>query len=70
MERVGTYVLDLWHRDRDALFAEHPHHILGLVGSLGLLQQHLPESFSDSRRWSDIFSDRRLYQTDIACPLG
>ena len=68
-ECFGDFVLGLWHRDRDTLFAEHPHHILGLAGSLGLLQQHLPERFSDSRKWSDIFSDRQLYQTDVACPL-
>ena len=69
-ERFGKYVIDLWQGDRERLFSEHPHHVLGLVGSLGLLQQHLPDSFADERSWSDIFSDRRLYQTDVACPLG
>ena len=37
--------------------------VLGAVGAFGLLQQLLPETFVDDGRWTDIFSDERLYQT-------
>jgi hypothetical protein len=40
------------------------HSVLGLVGCIGLLQQHDPATFRDTVRWTDIFSDARLYQTD------
>ena len=39
------------------------HVVLGAVGAFGLLQQLLPETFVDDGRWTDIFSDERLYQT-------
>ena len=47
------------------LLARKPdlHVLLGAVGAFGLLQQLLPETFVDDARWSDIFSDHRLYQT-------
>jgi len=35
-------------------------------GRDALLQQHLPEEFTDTAVWTDIFSDTRLYQTDTA----
>ena len=41
----------------------HPHMLLAGVGVLGLLQRLLPDQFSDSVAWTDIFSDRRLYRT-------
>ena len=40
------------------------HQVLGLVGSIGLLQQHDGATYRDSIKWTDIFSDPRLYQTD------
>jgi len=48
-----------------AFLARKPdlHVLLGAVGAFGLLQQLLPETFLDSVRWTDIFSDARLYQT-------
>ena len=39
------------------------HVLLGAVGAFGLLQQLLPETFVDDARWTDIFSDQRLYKT-------
>ena len=39
------------------------HVLLGGVGAFGLLQQFLPETFVDDARWTDIFSDPRLYLT-------
>jgi hypothetical protein len=40
------------------------HGLLAVAGAFGLLQQLLPETFVDTARWTDIFSDRRLYRTD------
>ncbi|HML45536.1 MAG TPA: hypothetical protein PKE04_02150 [Clostridia bacterium] len=48
----------------DALYGQHPHHILAAVGVFGLLQQLLPDMVRDDRAWTDIFSDRRFYQTE------
>jgi hypothetical protein len=39
------------------------HVLLGALGAFGLLQQLLPNEFVDEARWTDIFSDARLYQT-------
>jgi len=39
------------------------HILLGAVGAFGLLQQLLPELHHDTVKWTDIFSDPRLYQT-------
>ncbi len=41
------------------------HLLLGAVGIVGLLNQFDPDRFHDDRSWSDIFSDRRLYQTNL-----
>lgn len=48
-----------------AMLARKPtlHVLLGEVGAFGLLQQLLPEAYVDSARWTDIFSDPRLYLT-------
>ncbi|MEQ1748280.1 MAG: hypothetical protein ABL974_02575 [Prosthecobacter sp.] len=48
-----------------AFMAKKPdlHVLLGAVGAWGLLNQLLPEAFADTRPWTDIFSDVRLYQT-------
>lgn len=39
------------------------HDILALVGTFGLHQQLNPDRFRDSQRWTDIFSDPKLYRT-------
>lgn len=64
--RFGQTVESAWSTRRPELLAEHPHILLGLVGTFGLLQQHLPDEFTDTATWTDIFSDIRLYQTDVA----
>ena len=69
VRRFGRYVESAWSGDRATLLAEHPHVLLGLVGTFGLLQQHLPDEYVDSVTWTDIFSDRRLYQVDAATGL-
>ena len=67
-----TDILDAARRHGRGLIAQWPaflarkpdlHVLLGAVGAFGLLQQLLPESFVDDARWTDIFSDPRLYQT-------
>lgn len=54
--------------------AGHAHHVLSLVGILGLHRQLDPERFRDSRDWSDIFSDPALYRqvdpTSAGCTLA
>lgn len=40
------------------------HTALGAVGAFGLLNQLLPDDYRDTVKWTDIFSDARLYQTD------
>ncbi len=40
------------------------HSLLAVVGTLALLQELDPEHFHDNIRWSDIFSDRKFYETD------
>jgi len=67
VDRFAAYALGCWETRREEFFAEHPHHWLGFAGAMGLLQQLQPDRFRDTRRWTDIFSDRRLYQTDVAC---
>ncbi len=39
------------------------HVLLGAVGAFGLLQQWLPDIYYDNVNWTDIFSDKRFYQT-------
>lgn len=65
--RFADYAMRCWETRREELFDEHPHHWLGFAGALGLLQQLQPGRFRDTRRWTDIFSDCRLYQTDVVC---
>jgi len=48
---------DFLRRDPEA------HLLLAAVGAFGLLNQMIPHEYVDSVRWSDIFSDPRLYQT-------
>jgi hypothetical protein len=59
--RHGRGLVEEWA----AFLAKNPdlHVVLGAVGAFGLLQQLLPETFVDDVRWTDIFSDPRLYQT-------
>jgi hypothetical protein len=54
-----------WVKEWPAFLArKHSMHVLlGGVGVFGLLQQFLPETFVGDVRWTDIFSDPRLYRT-------
>lgn len=63
VDRFGTCVIEYFNQKRDMIAAHHPHLVLGLVGTFGLLQHLQPDRFVDSVKWSDIFSDRQLYRT-------
>lgn len=60
-QRHGQGLLREW----PAFLAGRPdlHVLLGAAGAFGLLNQLLPDIYHDVRPWTDIFSDRRLYQT-------
>jgi hypothetical protein len=63
--------VDLYrHKDFAGLLQAHPHAILAAVGVFGLLQRLLPDRFRDSVVWSDIFSERSLYRTDLVEALA
>lgn len=49
--------------ERRLIDLDHPHIMLSIVGTFGLLNQLLPDRYRDEVRWTDIFSDIRLYQT-------
>jgi hypothetical protein len=68
--RYADLVDESWPRLVEEVLAGHPHHMLAAVGTFGLLQQHLPDRYTDSVEWTDIFSDRRLYQTSEVETLG
>ena len=63
LDGMSTSPLKIGQTIRETLLSQHPHVILAAVGTFGLLQQHRPDQFPDSRAWSDIFTDRRLYMT-------
>lgn len=60
----GRLLTRAWQQDAPQLLDQHPHILLGLAGTFGLLHQHLPDEFCDDVGWTDIFSDARLYRTD------
>lgn len=61
--RYGQVVRSYLEDRRDHYLSQHPHYLLAGVGVMGLLHQLLPDEFVDDAAWTDIFSDRRLYQT-------
>jgi hypothetical protein len=61
----GKNVIDYWNNKQTELLAMHPHRILSAIGIFGLLQYHLPEMFYDEVQWTDIFSDKQFYRTDL-----
>jgi hypothetical protein len=63
---VNTYssaVLTYYAEKKKQLYSLHSHLVLGAVGTFGLLQRLNPETFTDDRPWTDIFSDRTLHMT-------
>lgn len=65
VSRYADEVTRYWQQHRDELFRLHPHYILAAVGTFGLLQHFAPDRFIDTMHWSDIFSDKRFYRTDL-----
>ncbi|MBE7464020.1 MAG: hypothetical protein HS116_11115 [Planctomycetes bacterium] len=63
VDRYADAAIEYWNTRRGEFFKLHPHYALAAAGAFGLLQQLAPERFPDERRWTDIFSDRRLYDT-------
>ncbi|NJN28763.1 MAG: hypothetical protein HC819_23665 [Cyclobacteriaceae bacterium] len=61
LHRYARLVLQYWNDPDHAWKNLHPHRILSIVGTFGLLQNLLPKQFVDDRTWTDIFSDIRLY---------
>lgn len=61
--RYGDLVRRYYAVHAKRLYAQHPHNVLAAIGVFGGLQQLLPEEFSDTVTWTDIFSDRRFYRT-------
>ncbi len=66
MKSVNKYadlVCAYWSDDNSAWQNQHPHRLLSMVGTFGLLQKMLPNRFIDTVQWTDIFSDIQLYNT-------
>ena len=63
LDRYDAVVRTYWERHREDLLRLHPHVVLAAVGTFGLLQQHRPDTYRDTAAWTDIFTDRRFYQT-------
>jgi hypothetical protein len=62
VRRYADLVQEQWRDALDHAFAGHPHYLLSVIGTFGLLQRFDPQTFIDDRPWSDIFSDPALYR--------
>jgi len=65
VSRYADVVIEKWPEYRKSLEDQHPHIYLAAVGTLGVLNQHLPERFPSDEPWKDIFSDIALSRTDL-----
>ncbi|HEV7347360.1 hypothetical protein [Telluribacter sp.] len=63
VHHYADMVVNYWNDPQSDWQNQHPHQILSMVGTFGLLQKLLPERFVDTTPWTDIFSDIRLYDT-------
>jgi hypothetical protein len=63
VERYARLVLKYYSGKRAELFTLHPHIVLAAVGTFGLLQRLAPALITGRIQWTDIFTDRRFYQT-------
>lgn len=63
VSRYADLVERYYEEQREGLYQFHPHPLLAVIGTLGLLQQFEPERFRDDRMWTDIFNDPRFYRT-------
>ncbi len=63
VNKYADLVQSYWNDPQAGWQEQHPHRILSMVGTFGLLQKLLPDRFSDDVSWTDIFSDIQLYNT-------
>lgn len=63
VERYVNLVVKYYNDRKAELFTLHPHMVLAVAGTLGLLQRLAPEQVIGSNRWTDIFTDKRFYNT-------
>ncbi len=63
VNRYADLVHTYWNQPSPTWPKLHPHRILSMVGTFGLLQKLLPDRFTDQVAWTDIFSDIQLYNT-------
>ncbi len=63
VERYSDLVFEYWNNPSLNWKSQHPHRILSMVGTFGLLQKLAPQRFYDTNEWTDIFSDIKLYNT-------
>jgi len=63
-EKYGRFLLNLLS-EKDIYGTITMHGLLALASSFGCLNQLIPDTFYDSVKWSDIFSSRALYRTDM-----
>jgi hypothetical protein len=63
VSRYGSAVIEYYRNHKSELFQLHPHPVLAAVGTFGLLNAFLPDTFPDEVQWTDIFSDVRFYNT-------
>lgn len=69
IQKYADYVEAWWqHHGIHYFYNKHAHHALAFIGILGLLNQLVPDRFPQAEQapaWTDIFSDQRLYRTDL-----
>ncbi len=64
--KYAKYFIDFYQKNKKDIFKNSAMHgLLALVSTFGLLNQLLPNEFYDTVQWTDILSDRRLYQTSL-----
>lgn len=68
--KYADVVYTYWNNNPPIWQNQHPHRILSMVGTFGLLQKILPGRFRDSVQWTDIFSDIQLYNTAAVEVMG
>jgi hypothetical protein len=63
VEKFAKTATECYAAKKAEIYRLHPHYTLAMVGCFGLLQQLDPDGFRDSVQWTDIFSDKRFYDT-------
>lgn len=61
--KYAELVVDYYNCFKEQIFTLHPHGVLAMVSTFGLLQQFFSDKFVDDNVWTDIFSNIQFYQT-------